>query len=101
MRVTQADFSYRRRRERLKCGIGRVPAQDQIAGDVRLGVRFPDETDTALVGHRDEPSGGCRRKHVYWNEAVWHRRVALDRIGRGTANGPNDITALAVELDRI
>src|SRR5215470_8407485 len=101
MRVTKAGFSYRGRRERLECGIGRLPAQDQIAGDVGLGVRFPDETDAALIGNGDEPRGCGGRKYVYRSEAVRQGRVALDEVGRRPTNRANDIAALAVELHRI
>src|SRR5262245_53017749 len=57
MRVTKAGFGYRCRGERLECGIGRLPAQDQITGNVGLRIRLPDETDATLVSNGDEPHG--------------------------------------------
>src|SRR5205085_12064247 len=67
VRVTESRFSYRSRRERLECGIGRLAAQDHIADHVGLGVRLPDQADAAFIrdGHQ---ARGRRRSEEHTSE---------------------------------
>src|SRR5690606_25487961 len=97
--VSESRVDDRRLGERTQCGIGALAAQDQVASQIELSVRLPDQTDAPFRWYCGQSCRRSRRKHVDWGEARARRRLADD--GWRAAHRTHGVAARSSELEVI